>query len=153
MNFQKTIKVKTTKEKAYIAVTNEINKWWGNVDTNDITKVGDEFSIFFEKDTEWRFTMTKLDKFDKVSWKCIYANHSYSGMTGTKEEWLNSEVRFEFKDLGQNTIALFFEHNGLTPELNCYEVCKAGWTYFVVNSLKDYLETGKGGPNLVQKNV
>ncbi len=46
-------------------------------------------------------------------------------------------------------IQLSFVHKGLTPDLNCYEICDAGWTHFIINSLKQYLETGTGNPNLV----
>jgi len=151
MDFQKTINVNTIKEKAFEAVTTGINKWWGNVDSSNITRTGDEFSIFFEEQTEWRFVISKLDRFKQVHWKCIHANHSYSGMKGIKKEWLNSEVKFEFKELGKGAIELFFEHKGLTPELNCYEICDAGWTHFIVTSLKQFLQTGKGAPNLVEQ--
>ncbi|PRX57406.1 SRPBCC domain-containing protein [Flagellimonas meridianipacifica] len=151
MDFQKTIKVKTTKEKAFTAVTQEINKWWGNVDTDQANEIGNEFSIYFENNTEWRFTITKLNKFNEVHWKCIYANHTSGDLNGITDEWLNSEVIFEFKDLGNDEVELFFKHKGLTPELNCYQMCDAGWTHFFANSLKQYLETGKGAPNLVKQ--
>lgn len=149
MNFKKTIIVSTTKEQVFDAVTTGISNWWGN-SKSTITKVGDKFSIFFEEGTEWQFEATVLDKLNEVRWKCIYANHSFSKLKGIKEEWLNSEIVFVFTDLDQNTIELTFEHKGLTPELNCYEICDAGWTYFIVTSLKQYLETGKGSPNMVE---
>lgn len=149
MNFQKTINVNTTKGKAFEAVTLGINKWWGNVDNSDILKLDDEFSIFFEEGTQWRFAISKLEKYKEVRWKCIYANHTFSALKGIKEEWLNSEIIFNFKELNTNIIELSFEHNGLTPDLNCYEICDAGWTHFIVTSLKQFLETGKGSPNLI----
>ena len=149
MNFQKTINVNTTKGKAFEAVTLGINKWWGNVDNSDILKLDDEFSIFFEEGTQWRFAISKLEKYKEVRWKCIHANHTFSGLKGIKEEWLNSEIIFNFKELNANIIELSFEHNGLTPDLNCYEICDAGWTHFIVTSLKQFLETGKGSPNLI----
>lgn len=46
-------------------------------------------------------------------------------------------------------IELSFTHKGLTPNLNCYKICDAGWTHFIANSLKQYLETRIGTPNLV----
>jgi len=149
MNFKQTIIVHTTKEQAFDAVTTGIKNWWGN-STSTITKVGDEFSIFFEEETEWRFKATVVDKFNEVHWKCIYANHSFSNLKGIKEEWLNSLIIFIFKDLNEDTIELSFEHKGLTPKLNCYEICNTGWTHFIVTSLKQLLETGKGVPNLVE---
>ena len=150
MNFKKKIIVFSTKEKAFEAVTLGINNWWGNVNNSTMTKIGDEFSIFFEEETEWRFKATALNKFDEVRWKRIYAKHSFSDLKGIKEEWLNSEIVFNFKKLNTDTIEIFFEHKGLTPELNCYEICNAGWTHFISTSLKQYLETGKGLPNLVE---
>ncbi|MDW3195256.1 MAG: hypothetical protein R8G66_22970 [Cytophagales bacterium] len=149
MNFKQTIIVSSTKEKAFEAVTLGIRNWWGNVNNSVITTVDDEFSVFFEEETAWGFKVTTLNKFDEVRWKCIYANHSVSDLKGIKEEWLNSEIVFNFKKLNTDTIEIFFEHKGLTPELNCYEICDAGWTYFISTSLKQYLETGKGLPNLV----
>ncbi len=149
MNFKKKIIVQTTKEQAFDAVTIGIKNWWGNSNAT-ITKIGDEFSIFFEEETEWRFRATVLDKSNEVRWKCIYANHSFSNLKGIKEEWLNSEIVFLFKDVTKNKIELIFEHQGLTPALNCYEICDAGWTHFIVTSLKQLLETGKGIPNLVE---
>ena len=149
-DFKKKMTVLATKEKAFEAVTIGINKWWGNVDNSLITKVDDEFSVFFEEETEWRFKVTVLNKFDEVHWKCVHANHRSSGLNGIKDEWLNSEIIFSFKELDEDRIEFFFEHKGLTPELNCYKICDAGWTHFIVQSLKQYLETGKGIPNLVE---
>ncbi len=39
-------------------------------------------------------------------------------------------------------------HEGLTPQLHCYETCNTAWDFFVLDSLKAYLETGKGDPHL-----
>jgi hypothetical protein len=36
-------------------------------------------------------------------------------------------------------------HIGLNPDIECYEICSNGWVQFV-NSLKLFLETGKGSP-------
>lgn len=149
MNFKKKITVLTSKKKAFEAATIGINNWWGNVDNSMITKVGDEFSVFFEEGTEWRFKVTVLRRFDEVQWKCVYANHNFSNLKGIKEEWLNTEIVFSFRELNEDRIELQFEHKGLTPKLNCYEICDEGWTHFIVSSLKQYLETGKGSPNLV----
>ena len=143
--------INTTKEKAFKAITIGIDSWWGYVDNPAISKVGDEFSILFEEETEWRFEVSALHKFDEVRWTCIYANHHVSNLTGIKEEWLNSEIVFKFHELGDYKIELFFEHQGLTPALNCYQICNAGWTHFIGTSLKQYLETGKGAPNLVER--
>ncbi len=149
MDFQKTITVATTDKKVVEALTAGVNRWWGNIDNTQTMKEGDEFSIYFEENTEWRFVVSKLNLNKEVHWKCIYANHSYGGVKGIKEEWLNSEIKWTINQITPNDTNVHFEHIGLTPDLNCYEMCHAGWTHFVANSLKQYLETGKGQPNLV----
>ncbi|WP_282081220.1 SRPBCC family protein [Aquimarina algiphila] len=149
MDFKKTIRVKASKEKAFEAITTEVNKWWGNVDNKVANEIGHEFSVFFEEDTEWRFVISELEEFRHVTWRCIYANHSFSGLKNIKKEWLNSEISFVFKGLSDEMVEVSFTHKGLTPNLNCYEICDAGWTHFVASSLKQYLETGIGAPNLV----
>ncbi|MNR62456.1 hypothetical protein D3C85_1844870 [compost metagenome] len=40
---------------------------------------------------------------------------------------------------------------GLVPEYECFEVCQAGWTNYIENSLKKLIETGKGLPNATGK--
>ncbi|WP_282089153.1 SRPBCC family protein [Aquimarina algiphila] len=149
MDFKKTIRVKASKEKAFEAITTEVNKWWGNVDNKVANEIGHEFSVFFEEDTEWRFVISELEEFRHVTWRCIYANHSFSGLKNIKKEWLNSEISFVFKGLSDEMIEVSFTYKGLTPNLNCYEICDAGWTHFIASSLKQYLETGIGAPNLV----
>ncbi|UCH64436.1 MAG: SRPBCC domain-containing protein [Ignavibacterium sp.] len=143
MNYESSIKVKTEKKSAFKAVASELNMWWGRVDS-PVFKVGDEFTISFGK-TKWRFKITEFSKYDRITWKCIEAEHFVDGFTDIKEEWLNTEVVWAFnKD--SDDVEISMEHNGLTPELNCYDICESGWDYFVATSLKNYLETGKGTP-------
>ena len=40
-----------------------------------------------------------------------------------------------------------FTHEGLVPEYECYNVCHDAWTGFIQKSLKNLINTGKGGPN------
>jgi hypothetical protein len=42
--------------------------------------------------------------------------------------------------------AVAFAHEGLTPEVECYEVCTNAWSMFVTGSLKSLIETGEGQP-------
>jgi len=42
---------------------------------------------------------------------------------------------------------LDFEHIGLTPALQCFDICQSGWTIFL-GSLESLVETGQGQPFL-----
>ena len=130
-------------ETCFKAIAEEVHKWWGYVDL-PTGKLGDEFSIFFGN-TEWRFKITKYIPYEKISWRCIRANHFHAGLEGIREEWLNTHVVWEITK-GESERMITFEHKGLNQTLNCFEVCKTGWDYYLLTSLRDYLETGKGNP-------
>jgi len=148
MNYKKTLIVKANQKSVFVAVSKELNKWWGKVDNSNISQEKDIFSIYFEE-TEWRFEITKFSMYDEIHWKCIKANHIVPDLSGTETEWLNSEIIWKFKNEEDDT-EISFEHKGLTPELNCYEVCNAGWDFFITNSLKDHLEKGEGSPQIIK---
>ena len=143
MNYHTSISTKANKEDSFKALTIRIDKWWGNTD-NSISRMNDEFSIFFDK-TEWRFKVIEYVPNDKVVWKCIKANHVHGVLENIREEWLNSTVFWEISEKDGNT-SISLIHKGLVPELNCYDVCTSGWNFFVCDSLKQYLDTGSGKP-------
>ncbi|MBL4669078.1 MAG: SRPBCC domain-containing protein [Flavobacteriales bacterium] len=147
MNYKTTIEVKSSQKNTFKAVSKELNKWWGRVDNSDINKVGDIFSVYFE-DTEWQFEITKFSMHDEIHWKCIFSNHTVPGLENVKEEWLNTEIVWKLKEVEEG-VEISFEHVGLTPALNCYDVCNNGWDFFI-NSLKDYLENEGGSPRIVE---
>jgi len=61
-------------------------------------------------------------------------------------EWIGTETRFEIARKGDKT-ELRFTHVGLVPELDCYEACSAGWTFYVGQSLRRLIATGEGEPD------
>ncbi|WP_142784137.1 SRPBCC family protein [Changchengzhania lutea] len=150
MNYQNNQLIKSSQEKAFNAVLSHIPLWWGKIDNINLQKVGDQFSIFFEENTVWKFEITKISPNKEIRWKCIEAYHIITGLDDIETEWLNTELIWKFSESDtKNQILLSFEHKGLSPQLNCYEACNNGWNYFV-GSLKLLLETGKGTPNIVE---
>ncbi|MBG6158910.1 MAG: SRPBCC domain-containing protein [Roseibium album] len=144
-NYKKSIRVIATKEVAFDALTAGIDKWWTSEagkfeNEGDVAKFG-----FAGRKGYWSFKATKLDP-DLVEWECVEALHIHDGLPDeTETEWLGTRAvwSIEEKD-GVTDIQL--EHQGLTPDLHCYEVCEAGWDMFFVDSLKAYLDTGIGKP-------
>jgi hypothetical protein len=63
-----------------------------------------------------------------------------------KKEWANTRLIF---DLSENNgiTSLNFKHEGLTPDVECYQDCKTGWTHWIKTSLFSYFTTGKGDFN------
>jgi hypothetical protein len=149
MDYKISILANAKIENAFTAVSHEIEKWWGKVD-NASPILYEEFSVFFGS-TEWRFVISDHILNDKITWRCNKAEHYDGDRTDIRHEWLHTEVHWEFKD-NKDGVEISLVHKGLTPELNCYDICEAGWNYFVGTSLKNYLESGTGSPYIAEGN-
>ena len=129
-------------ESVYNAITKDIDKWWTEL-SNQALQVGDQLTVRFEKTTSWVMTVSEAFPNRSLIWKVSEANHDLEGIT-TKDEWKGTTIKW--KIVGNETGSkVTFTHEGLVPALECYEICEAGWGYFL-GSLKNYLETGNGYP-------
>lgn len=107
--------------------------------------VGDIVTFQFPP-TYWTMHATKLVPYECVELECIEAHHIDDRLPSTiLQEWKGTKLKWKIESKGNNT-ELTFVHKGLVPSLDCYEICEAGWDHFFVNSLKSFLETGKGSP-------
>jgi uncharacterized protein YndB with AHSA1/START domain len=61
------------------------------------------------------------------------------------EDWNGTMVRFELEPRGPMTTAVSFRHAGLSPKLECFDQCEAGWDHFL-GSLTALVERGRGEP-------
>ena len=77
-----------------------------------------------------------------VVWEPVVADGTTP--TAHTQEWLGSTVEFDMVPKGAGT-QLRFRHAGLTPQLECWDGCYAGWTYFM-SSIQAFAETGSGSP-------
>ncbi|MEZ5016379.1 MAG: SRPBCC domain-containing protein [Flavipsychrobacter sp.] len=128
------------------ALTKKVQDWWGYTD-NEVKELADIFTTSFDK-TFWKFEITEYVPNKKLTWTCIDARHVHEGYNGIEKEWLGTKVKWELVLLADRT-KVYFEHEGLEPELNCYELCSTTWEMFLVTSLKKYVETGIGKPSLM----
>jgi ketosteroid isomerase-like protein/uncharacterized protein YndB with AHSA1/START domain len=78
-----------------------------------------------------------------LRWHCIdQVDHNLP----QADEWVGTTIVFSLAPVGDGT-RLHFEHRGLTPALDCYELCENGWDFFLRRSVAQLLETGRGIPN------
>ena len=83
--------------------------------------------------------VTKLEPNKRVEQKAIEA-----GIDDNKQ-WRGTQVIWDItKDDGNTNLSVL--HKDWKEETELYKKCTDGWAYYVGESLKEYLETGKGKP-------
>jgi uncharacterized protein YndB with AHSA1/START domain len=60
-------------------------------------------------------------------------------------DWVGTQIVFTLRPGRDGGTTLEFRHQGLTPQLHCYDRCRQGWGHYL-SSLRDYVETGAGRP-------
>ena len=146
MSYSTSVLIEANSEAIFNAITQSVQEWWGNTDSVS-SKLDDEFTTSFGK-TFWKFKIVELKRNSKIVWECIDAKHIHAGYDGIEKEWIGTKVEWFLEVKSQNETILNFVHNGLVPELNCYEICWPAWKRFATQSLKNFVETGKGMPHL-----
>jgi hypothetical protein len=60
-------------------------------------------------------------------------------------DWVGTTPAFTLSRSSAGGCDLEFRHEGLSPQLECYDMCQTGWDQYLP-SLRAYLETGTGHP-------
>ena len=138
------MQVDQTPEEIFNAVRN-VRGWWSGYYSEEIKgdteKLNDEFSfragggahysrqklieVIPNKKVVWLVTDSKLDFLEK------------------KDEWTGTKVSFDISTKGTKT-ELVFTHQGLVPEIECYNSCAPAWSQYLHNKLLPLITSGKG---------
>ncbi|MDR6920492.1 MULTISPECIES: SRPBCC domain-containing protein [Chryseobacterium] len=142
-NYTHTIEIKTTADKVYGALAYNISLWWTEMFSGSSEQADDLFTIRFGENIYKTMRVKELVPSSKVVW---YVEDSLINLPELKNqtEWIGTTIIWE---IGQerNSTVVKVTHLGLHPDIECYEICSGGWLQFT-NSLKLFLETGKGNP-------
>lgn len=129
--------IDTDPERVFSALTkqDEIAGWW----TDDLSVTPEIGSLAEFRFTRWgagilRLEVAELDQNAKVRWISRQVPPQW---TGTSVTWQLTPVH--------NGTRVVFTHDGFARVDAAYESTRRNWQYFL-DSLKSYLETGKGTP-------
>ena len=129
-------------EQVFAAITNP-RGWWGEGITGETAKLGGEFTYRHGKIHLSKQKLTELTLNKKLVWKITQSELNF---VSHKSEWDGTEVIFEIAEKGDKT-KLKVTHAGLVPQFECFEACSGGWSFYLNESLKSLIETGKGEPD------
>ncbi len=137
--------VTTTHKEAY-KVINNITAWWSEDFEGSLKKVKDVFTVRFG---EVYITMKvkELVPNKKIAWLVTDCNKPW---LKNKKEWKGTELIWEISDKDRNT-QIAFTHNGLVPDIECYDVCSDAWGSYLKGSLRNLITKGEGKPTKMKK--
>ena len=128
--------VEAAPERVWGALTqsDEITRWWAN-EARVQPEVGSLGEFRFRPPAgTLQFEVAELEQDKKVSW---ISRQGPPQWAGTSVTWQLAPV--------QGGTRVVFTHEGFVKKDESYERTRGNWNYFL-DSLKSYLETGKGTP-------
>ena len=140
-DFTCSITANVTAKQAADAIS-QVSAWWAKNTEGHSAELEDVFTVRFGE-TFVTFKITEFIPDTKIVWTVI---DNYLPWLNNKTEWADTKVIFEISATENNQTSIHFTHQGLTPQVECYNDCFAGWTGHITGSLLNLLTTGKGQP-------
>jgi hypothetical protein len=137
-----TISVDRTPNQVYDAVNN-VRGWWSGEITGTTDKLGAEWTYRYQDLHRSTQKITELVPGKKVVW---HVTDSYLSFVKDATEWNGTDIVFDITKKGAKT-ELRFTHVGLAPSIECYKDCSDAWGFYIRESLRNLITTGKGKPN------
>ncbi len=147
-SYKTSFTVAQSPKQVFAAITNP-RAWWGEGISGDTDKLGGEFVYRHGKIHLSKQKITELVPDKKLVWKIFQSELNF---VDHKSEWDGTEVIFEIGKNGAKT-ELKVTHAGLVPQFECFEGCSSGWNFYLNDSLRKLIETGRGEPDPKSKSV
>ena len=117
-----------------------VDQWWSGPYEETIKgkshHLNDEFT--FEAGQGMHYSKQKLVELvpnKKIAWMVTDSKLTFLNKV---DEWTNSKLLFDISKEGDKTLVTF-THDGLTPQIECFNQCSSGWTGYL-NNLKKKLK-------------
>jgi hypothetical protein len=140
-DFSTTLVVDKTPAEVFDAIAN-VGAWWVKSFKGNAKTKNDVFSVTFGE-TFVNFKITDAIPGKKSVWLVTDCNLHW---LADKKEWKDTRIVWDITPIGKAT-EIVMTHAGLVPEIECFEDCKKGWSFFVGESLYKLLTENKGLPD------
>ena len=141
-NFTTTFTVDRSPQEVFAAI-NDVRGWWSGEIEGRTDELGAEFTYSYKDMHRSTQKITEWVPGKKVVWHIVESHMSF---VDDEKEWTGTDIVFTIaKKGGQTEVA--FTHVGLVPAFECYGDCSGAWGYYVGDSLRKLITTGRGEPN------
>jgi hypothetical protein len=123
---------------------NNVRGWWSGNIQGSTDKLGAEFTYRYKGLHRSTQRITELVPGKKVVWHVLNARLNF---VTDKSEWNGTDIVFEIAKKGDKT-QVRFTHVGLLDAFECYGDCSNAWGFYINDSLRGLITTGKGEPNI-----
>ena len=141
--YTNTFEIAAPAASVYEAITKGVTAWW-TTGSSDASTLGDVFTTRFDK-TYNHIKVSALDQDRHVEWQIMEHFHDNETLT-RDDEWTGTRIIWTLNPIDNGNTSITFLHDGLVQSMECWDICEAGWNFFLLDSLKPYLEEGEGQP-------
>ena len=141
-NFAITIAVRRTAGQAFDAAANA-RGWWSENIEGDTGRVDGEFTFRYKDIHYSRHRVAEFVRGKRIVWQVLDA---WLTFVEDGKEWNGTQMWFDISENAGIT-TLRFTHVGLVPKRECYQACSNAWRYYVGDSLKALITTGRDEPD------
>jgi hypothetical protein len=141
-SYQTNLTVSASPRKVFECI-NDVTKWWTENLEGDSKALQSEFAVRFGDIHFSRQKLVEHVPYKKVVWLVTESELTF---LGNKQEWDNTRISFELTSLDEKFTQLHFTHEGLVPEIECYDACSNAWSQYLQGSLASLINTGQGNP-------
>ena len=137
-DFTTSILVDQTQKEVFDAVNNP-QIWWSGDIAGSSEKINDEFTYRYKDIHYSKQRIVEMVPDQKVVW---LVTESQLNFTADVSEWTGTKIIFEISN-EDNKTRLNFTHQGLYPEIECFDACSGAWSQIIQQSLFSLIRTGK----------
>lgn len=143
MDYSATITTSASPRAAAQAIARDLELWW----STRIDRDPDGFTVRFNN-SHARFERDSDNTDLTFGWTCVEANMIMEGVPDASE-WAGTRLLWTVA-AAKSGSTVTLTHQGLTPEIACFEICQRGWQHFFETSLCNHLNGRPAQPETSQ---
>lgn len=142
-DFRLTFLVDQSPETVFRAISN-VRAWWTGYHAEQITgnteKLHDEFTYRAGGGIHYsKHKLVEVIPNRRIVWLTTESDLSF---IKKKDEWTGTRMIFDISEKGDKT-RLTITHEGLTPDVECYDACAPTWTQYIQEKLLPLIQSGQ----------